>query len=112
MHIGETFDRVDIFVILIMMIGGFIKVSFFMYGSMLGFSKMVKIKDTRYLALPFSVVVFFTAMLIAKNYPQHIYIGQTLTITYIHLPLTVIIPIIALIIYYIKRLIFKIDAET
>lgn len=111
-HIGETFDRIDIFIILIMMIGGFIKVSFFMYGSMLGFSQIVKIKDTKYLSLPFSVVIFFTAMLIAKNYPQHIYIGQTLTITYIHLPLTVIIPIIALIIYYIKRLIFKIDAET
>ncbi|MDD3224419.1 MAG: GerAB/ArcD/ProY family transporter [Clostridium sp.] len=108
MKIGETFDRVDIFFILIMMIGGAIKVSFFMYASMLGTCQLIKIKDTKYLALPFSILIYFASILIAKNYPQHIYIGQTLSLKYIHLPFEVIIPIIALIIYYIKRYICSI----
>ena len=91
MRIGETFNRLDIFVILIMIIGGFIKVSFYMYGAMLGISQLIKLDGTKYLALPLGIVIFITSMLIASNYPQHIYIGQVLTLTYIHLPLVVIV---------------------
>lgn len=112
MHIGETFDRVDVFTILILIVGGFIKIGIFMYGSMLGFSQLIKIKDTKYLALPFSIVVFFAAILMAKNYPQHIYIGLTLTITYINLPVMIIIPLAALIVYYIKKYIFRINDDS
>jgi len=87
----QTFNRLDIFVILIMIIGGFIKVSFYMYGAMLGISQLIKLDGTKYLALPLGIVIFITSMLIASNYPQHIYIGQVLTLTYIHLPLVVIV---------------------
>lgn len=107
MKIGETFNRLDIFVILIMIIGSFIKTSFFMYGSMLGISQLIKLRDTKYLALPLGIVVFITSMLIASNYPQHIYIGQVFTTAYIHLPLAVIIPFLSLIVYYLKVLIKK-----
>ncbi|GIM27625.1 germination protein GerKB [Clostridium polyendosporum] len=107
MKIGEAFDRVDILIVLIMVVGGFIKISFFMYGAMLGTAQLVKLKDTKYLAIPFSIVVLITSLLIAKNYPQHIFIGQVLTLTYIHLPLAIIIPIAALLLYYIKNLIKK-----
>jgi len=69
----QTFNRLDIFVILIMIIGGFIKVSFYMYGAMLGISQLIKLDGTKYLALPLGIVIFITSMLIASNYPQHIY---------------------------------------
>lgn len=105
MRIGESFDRVDIFLILIMVVSGFIKISLFTYGAMLGTGQLVKIKNTKYLAIPFSILIFVTSLFIAKNYPQHIYIGQVLTLTYIHLPLVVFIPIFALIVLYIKKLI-------
>ena len=74
---------------------------------MLGTANLIKIKDTKYLALPFSIVIFFASIYMAKNYPQHIYIGQTITLAFIHLPLAVIIPILALIVYYIKKAIIK-----
>jgi spore germination protein KB len=106
-HIGETFDRVDLFVILTMLTGGIIKISFFMYGSMIGIVKMTKLEDTKHLAIPLSIIIFVTSILIGKNYPEHIYIGQTITLTYIHLPLAVMIPIIALLVYYIKKIIIK-----
>lgn len=101
--IGETFDRLDIFIVLIMVIGVFIKVGFFMYGAMLGTAQLIKSKEIKYLALPFSIIIMITSILIAKNYPEHIYIGQVITLTYIHLPLAVIIPIIALIVYHLKN---------
>lgn len=105
MHIGESFNRVDIFLILIMVVGGFIKISLFTYGAMLGTAQLTKLKDTKHLAIPFSILIFITSLLIAKNYPQHIYIGQTITLTYVHLPLAVFIPIIALLIQWVKDLI-------
>jgi len=105
--IGETFNRLGIFFIIFMVIGGFIKVSFFMYGSMLGISQLIKLDDTKYLALPLGIVVFITSLVIAPNYPKHIYIGNVLTLKYILLPLAVIIPVIALIVYYLKALLKK-----
>lgn len=104
MKIGETFDRVDVFGMLIIVLIGFIKVSFYTYGAMIGTAQLLKLKNTRKLAVPFSLIILITSLLIARNYPQHIYIGQVLTLTYVHLPLTVFIPIITLIVYYLKLL--------
>ncbi|MHC1684698.1 MAG: GerAB/ArcD/ProY family transporter [Clostridiaceae bacterium] len=106
--IGEAFDRFDIFIILIMLLAGVTKVSFYMYGSMLGFSQLIKQKSTKKLAIPFSIIVGVASLLIAKNYPQHIYIGHFITLPYIHLPLTIIIPTVAMFIIYIKKL-FKVS---
>ncbi|KZL89607.1 GerAB/ArcD/ProY family transporter [Clostridium magnum] len=106
-HVGEYFDRIDIFLILIMVVGGFIKISLFTYGAMLGTAQLTKLEDTKYLAVPFSILIFGTSLVIAKNYPQHIYIGQILTLTYVHLPLAVFIPIIALLVQRIKESIKK-----
>lgn len=107
MRVGESFDRVDIFIILIIVIAGFIKVSFFTYGAMLGTAQLTKQKETKHLAIPFSMLIFPASLLIAKNYSQHIYIGQEITLTYAHLPLAVFIPIIALAVVWLKSLIKK-----
>lgn len=112
MHIGSAFDRLDIFVILIMIIVGFLKIGFFTYGAALGTAQLAKIKDTKYISLIFCIIVTITSLIIARNYPQHIYIGQTITLTYIHLPLTVIIPAIALLVYGIKYFVQKIRSSS
>ncbi|MBC2580192.1 GerAB/ArcD/ProY family transporter [Clostridium sp. DJ247] len=104
MRIGEAFDRVDVFVIFIIVLVGFVKASFFLYGAMLGTAQLIKLKDTKYLAIPFSIILLITSQLIAKNFPQHIYIGQVFTLKYIHLPVAIIIPIIALLVYHIRNL--------
>lgn len=106
-HVGSTFDRLDIFIILIMILVGFLKIGFFTYGAILGSCQLLKIKDSKYISLIFCIIVTITSLLIAKNYPQHIYIGQTITLTYVHLPLTIIVPIIALLVYNIKNIIQK-----
>lgn len=103
MRIGESFDRVDIFLLSVLIVGGFIKISLFAYGAMLGTAQLIKLKDTKSLAVPFSILIFITSLLIARNYPQHIYIGQVLTLTYVHLPLAVFIPTIALFVQWIKK---------
>ncbi|PJI10431.1 MULTISPECIES: GerAB/ArcD/ProY family transporter [Clostridium] len=112
MRVGSAFDRLDIFVILVMVIVGFLKIGFFTYGAALGTAQLAKLKDTKYISLVFCIIVTITSLIIARNYPQHIYIGQTITLTYIHLPLTVIIPTIALFVYGIKYFIQKIRSKS
>lgn len=102
MNVGETFDRLDIVTILFLITGGAIKISFFMYGAMLGTSELVNLKDPGKLAVPFGILIFITSFLIAKNYPQHIQIGHKFTLTYIHLPMTVVLPVIAVLVYYLR----------
>ena len=106
MNIGETFDRLDIFVIIFLTIGGFFKISLFLYGAMLGTAQLKGLKETKWLALPLGIIVLIASMLIAKNYPQHIKIGLDFTVKYIHVPLLIIVPIITLLVYYLK-LLFK-----
>jgi len=107
LKIGEAFNKLGIFFILFAILGCFIKASFFMYGSMLGISQLIKLDDAKHLALPFGIVVFITSLLIASNYPQHIYIGLILTAKYIQIPLMIIVPLFALIVYYLKALFKK-----
>ncbi len=104
MKIGEVFDRLDVFIFLILLIGAFIKVCLYLYGTMLSIAQIIKLKDTKYLALPSGIVILIISFLIASNYPQHIYIGQKISLIYIHLPLEVIIPVLALLVYYLKKL--------
>lgn len=103
MKIGEAFDRLDIFIVLILLVGGFVKIGFYMYAAMLGTSQLLKLNDTKYLAIPFSIATLILSLVIAKNYPQHIKIGLDYTVKYIHIPLAILIPIIALLINNIKK---------
>ncbi|ERI91362.1 spore germination protein [Clostridiales bacterium oral taxon 876 str. F0540] len=105
MNIGETFDRLDIVTVLFMITAGVMKISFFTYGAMLGTSQILKIKDTKYFALPFSILIFAASILIARNYPQHVKIGLDISIKYFHLPIMIIIPIVTLLVLYVKNLI-------
>lgn len=103
MHIGENFDRLDILIIFALVIGGFFKSAFYMYGAMLGTAQLIKLKDVKYLSIPFGIIVLIGSQLIAKNYVQHLKIGLDYTVKYIHVPLLLIIPMLSLLIYYIKN---------
>lgn len=96
-------ERIDIFLVVIMAVGGFFKISIFMYASMLGTAQLIKLKDPKYLALPFGIGIIIFSILIAKNYPQHIQLGLEWTPVYIHIPIQIIIPVAALAVHFIKK---------
>lgn len=103
LRIGETLDRLDIIAIIFMVIGGIAKIAFYMYGAMLGAAQLLKIKDTKYLAIPFGIVILISSQLIAKNYPQHININNNFVLKYLHPTFQIIIPIAALLVHYIRN---------
>ncbi|MFL0252685.1 GerAB/ArcD/ProY family transporter [Clostridium neuense] len=102
-HVGTAFDRLDILIIIVLLFGGFFKISFLIYAAMLGTASLIKLNNVKYLSIPISIIVLILSKLIASNYPQHIKIGFDYTAKYIHLPLLIAIPITALIIVNIKK---------
>jgi spore germination protein KB len=74
-----------------------------MYVATLGTSQLFKVKNLNLLAFPFGLITLLVSELIAKNYPQHIKRGLDYTVKYVHLPLQIIIPVIALAIAWFKN---------
>jgi spore germination protein KB len=107
MKLGDSFDRLDIFIIVFLMLGGFFKICFFMSGAIFGTSQLINLKNSKYLVIPFGIIVLVISQLIASNYPQHIKIGLDFTVKYIHIPLIIVVPLIALTVYYLKIMIKK-----
>lgn len=97
-------NKLDILIIIIMIIGGFFKVSLLAYAAMSGTADLIKLKDPKYLAIPFGIVIVIISILIAKNYPQHIFIGLKVNPLRINFPIQIIVPFIALIVCYLRKL--------
>lgn len=106
-QISSFLSRFDILFILAFMLGGFFKEILLLYISILGASQLFKIKNIKFLSIPFVITVIILSQIIAKNYPEHIHIGLETVVNYIHLPMQIIIPAITLVIYYIKYFIKK-----
>jgi spore germination protein KB len=96
-------DRLDILIIIVLVVDGFIKISFFMYVAVAGISQLFKIRNKSALSWPLGVVILVSSMLIARNFHQHIEIGLDFTPKYIHLPLQIGIPVMTLIVHYIRN---------
>lgn len=102
-RISGFLDRLDVLIIIVLVIGGFTKISFFMYAAIAGTAELLNIKSKNSLAWPFGIVTMVASMLIAKNFMQHLKIGFEFTPKYIHLPLQIGVPILALIVHYMRN---------
>lgn len=95
-------DRLDVLIIVTMTLGGFFKMSFFMYASVLGMSKVVKVRETKYFSFPLGIIILIISLFADRSYQQHVSQGLNFAINYIHFPLQIVIPLIAVIITYFK----------
>ncbi|MCM0647864.1 spore germination protein [Clostridium swellfunianum] len=102
-QVGGFLDRLDIIIVVTLVVGGFMKISILMYASILGTSQLLKINNFRFLAFPFAAIALILSEVIARNYPQHIKLGLDFTVKYIHLPIQIIIPLLALALAYFKN---------
>lgn len=100
-HIGDFLNRLDIIFIVILMLGGFFKISIFMYCSVLGAVQLFNIKSWGLLCIVFGTLICASSitMSMINTYPKHLSTGLN------HIPLSIIIPLLSLIVYYLKKLI-------
>lgn len=102
-RIGGFMDRLDILIIITMVVAGFMKISLFMYTATLSAGELFKLKNNKFLAIPFGIITIIVSEFIAKSYPQHVKIGLELITKYIHLPMQIGIPLMAFIICLFKN---------
>ena len=101
-HIGDFLNRLDIIFIVVLMLGGFFKISVLMYASALGISQVFKVKNWELVCTILGVLVLITSLIMTRNNPEHINTGWNFALVYIFPPIVFIIPLIALIIHYLS----------
>ncbi|MBT2657876.1 GerAB/ArcD/ProY family transporter [Bacillus sp. ISL-18] len=97
-------QRLDIFFILYLIVAGFFKLCLYYYVAVIGAADLFKLKDHSTLIFPLGVVIIIGSMTIASNYSEHIQEGMMIIPYLLHMPFQVIIPIILLIIAFVKGL--------
>jgi spore germination protein KB len=102
-HIGEFLSRLEILLLILMIFDGFVKLCIFMYAGVLGIYQLNKNKHWGLNCLIVGIIITISSILIAQNYPEHVKIGLDYTIKYIHIPMQVGIPLLTLIVFYIKK---------
>lgn len=95
-------ERLDIYFLILLVIGMFFKISVFVYAAVTGAASVFSIKEPSRLAYPIGMVILLLSIIIASNYSEHISEGVTIVPLYIHLPFQVIIPILLLVIAFFK----------
>ncbi|WP_088105352.1 GerAB/ArcD/ProY family transporter [Halalkalibacter urbisdiaboli] len=98
----EFFERVDILVVFILMIGILIKVSVFFYAGVKGLEFLFHI-PYRYLMLPITLLIPLFSSFIADHIVSHFEEGLLVVPYFLHLPFQIGIPLFLLIVLLIKQ---------
>ena len=96
-------DRLDLFIIVVIVFNGFIKTGFFLYASVAGTAQLLGMKNQKSLVAPIGIAVCIGSIFVANNYPQHLRIGLDFTVKYIHLPIQIVIPILSVCLHYLRN---------
>lgn len=98
-HIGDFLNRLDMIFIMILMLGIFFKISIFMYCSALGTVQLFNIKSWGLVCIIIGLIiwVYSIIMIMSQSYPEFIAMKTN------HIPMSIVIPALSLIIYYIKK---------
>lgn len=103
----EFLPHIETFAVIINLIGGFIKISIFMYGGIMILRHLFpKTKPNRQI-IGSAILILLFAFTLSKNIIQHLFIGLKIVPLFIHIPIQIIIPFILFVILLIKKYIVK-----
>ncbi|OAH57982.1 MULTISPECIES: GerAB/ArcD/ProY family transporter [Bacillaceae] len=102
-EVAGFLERLDIYFILFVMIGGFLKLSIFFYVAVMGASHLFQVKHPSHLAYPMGIVVLLGSMAVVSSYTEYIQEWRTVVSPYIEPSIQVILPILLLIIAFFKN---------
>ncbi|UOF92622.1 spore germination protein [Fodinisporobacter ferrooxydans] len=99
--IANFLERVDAFIVFIIMVGIIVKVSIFFYVGLKGLEHIFHI-SYRSFVFPCAMLVSVMSIYIAENYAEHIEEGLRFVPIYLHIPFQIIIPCLLLVTSRIK----------
>ncbi|MEH7349085.1 GerAB/ArcD/ProY family transporter [Gottfriedia acidiceleris] len=99
----DFLPHIEIFAVILNLIGGFVKISIFMYSGIMILAQLFpKSKPNGQIIVGATLTFLFTFAL-SKNIIQHLYIGLKIVPLYMHIPLQFIIPLLLVICLLIKK---------
>ncbi|GAB1773963.1 GerAB/ArcD/ProY family transporter [Bacillus sp. GbtcB12] len=102
-QVANFLERLDVFFMLGLIIGGFIKISVLLYAAVIGTANLFKIKSPSRLAYPLGFVILFMASTIASNFQKHLHEGLEVEMFILHMPILAIIPLLLLLVAFLKN---------
>ena len=102
-NVAGFIQRLDTFILVLMVILGFVKITIYFFCAVIGVRDLFRIKPSVTSIYFIGGVIFFSSLMIAPNYQAHIDEGLTIVPYLLHLPLHIGIPILLLVTAYIKQ---------
>ncbi len=102
-EVAGFLERLDIYFILFVMIGGFLNISISFYAAVMGASHLFHVKHPSRLAYPMGIVILLASMVTASNYIEYVQQWREVFSRYFEPSFQVIIPILLLIIAFFKN---------
>ncbi|OLN21437.1 spore gernimation protein KB [Domibacillus antri] len=102
-QVEQFLERLDVYFMLTLVIGGFFKIAVFSYAAVTGAANLFNVKEPSRLVYPIGVVILLISMIIASSFSEHIEEGVKVIPLYVHLPFQIIIPTLLLFAAYLKN---------
>ncbi len=104
-EIAGFLERLDVYFMMVLIIGGFFKFSIILYGAATGTADLFKIKETSRLIYPLGFIVLMFSLAMASSYPEHTYkiLHSDAVLFTTSIPFLVVIPIMLLVIAFFKN---------
>jgi spore germination protein KB len=100
--VNTFIQRLDILACIILVIGGFFKITIFSYAAIIGSADLFKLSHKK-LTLPLATITLLLSIMIAENTSEHFKEGLKIVPYYIHLPMQIGIPIILLCVSLLRK---------
>jgi spore germination protein KB len=102
-QVADFLERLDVFFMLALVIGGFFKISVLFYAAVIGTANLFKIKSPSRLSYPLGLIILFMSMTISSNFQEHLHEGIGVEMFVLHIPLLAIIPPLLLLVAFLKN---------
>lgn len=102
-NIANFIQRLDTFIVILMVCAGFVKITIFFYCAVSEASELFNVKKSEQLIYPISIIILLSSLWIAPNIIEHDRERLEFVPYILHIPLQIIIPISLLIIAIIQR---------
>lgn len=102
-QMAEFIERLDVFFMLYLIIGGFFKISIFTYAAVVGTVDIFQFKDQKKITFPIGLIVLFSSLSIASNYAEHIKEGLQFVPVFLHWPFQIVIPSLLLVVAFFRN---------
>jgi spore germination protein KB len=102
-NIAEFIQRLDPLIILTLIIGVFFKVAIYFYAGIIGVADLFKVRDHRLLVIPAGIVILYSSLLVAKGIADHLKEGLKVLPEQVHPIMRIVIPVLLLLIGYVRH---------